>query len=454
MYSNSVRSKVILARVVFVSVLILLIYQAPVSGELRNNNDLKTTDDSQGSSNVQTAKLRLAVVHPSFRAPKFNPLQGDNKSSMCMNHKDRCTWENTFGGTLADKAYGIVPMSDDGVVVVGNTRSNGGFGNNAWIIRLNRAGDLVWEREFGGLNNDQVYGVVKTEDGGVVVAGHTRSRGAGKSDFWVFRLGHQGNLIWERTFGTLHNDRARTVAATPDGGFLVAGTTQTNDEQEIDAWLLKLDGEGRRIWDSTFGGTGNDGIYHLAVNPDGSIATAGYTALGGLAGYDVWVLRLSKQGKMVWERKLGRGVFDAATAIAATPEGGFLVVGVTSEDAFQKDDAWLLKLNGAGEVLWERIFGGAKPDTARSVLITPNNSYLVTISTSSYGAGSADAWLLHLGKDGTLKWDRFYGGKLWDRPTSAALSTDGGLYIIGYTTTKGMGHEDYWLLRLDANGLL
>jgi hypothetical protein len=127
-------------------------------------------------------------------------------------------------------------------------------------------------------------------------------------------------------------------------------------------------------------------------------------------------------------------------------------VGVTSEDGYKTDDAWVLRLNAVGELVWQKTFGGHKPDSAWALVGMADEGWAVIIKTSSYGAGSADAWVIRLDKEGALLWERLYGGKLWDRPTAAVLSEDGGLLIAGYTTSKGAGYEDYWLLRLDADG--
>jgi uncharacterized delta-60 repeat protein len=393
-------------------------------------------------------------ITPREHAPTSGQIEFEEmgKKSTCANPGDRCTWERTFGGALQDKAYGISRMEDDGVVVVGNSRSVGGFGYDAWIIRLDRAGNLIWERDFGGLDSDQVYAVATTVDGGVVVAGHTRSKGAGKSDFWVFRLDKAGNFVWERTFGGEQDDRARTVTATEDGGFVVAGFTKSQGSSEGDAWVLKLVADGELSWESKFGSKGSDGVFNVSAMADGSLVATGYTNILEESGYDLWVIRLGTRGELVWERIFNRGVFDAGTAIVPTGDGGSVVVGVTSADGFQGDDAWVLKLSGSGELVWEKTFGGSKVDGAWSVVNMLDGGYGVVVATSSYGAGSADAWLLHLDGNGLVTWERVYGGKLWDRPTAAVLARDGGLLVAGYTTTQGAGYEDYWLLRLDSQG--
>jgi uncharacterized delta-60 repeat protein len=372
----------------------------------------------------------------------------------CAKSFGRCTWERTFGGAQEDKAYGIATMPDDGVVVVGNRRLLSTAGHYAWILRLDRSGKMVWEREFGGRNSDEVYGVVATNDGGIVLAGNSRSRGAGKSDIWVQRLNKSGNTVWDKTFGGPDDDRARSIAASADGGFFIAGYTQSRGSPEGDAWIIKIDKNGELSWEQTAGGAKNDAVFHVTTMPDGGLIATGYKDLGDPKGFDLWVVRLNSQGGLLWDRTYGRGIFDAGTSIVPTEDGGSVVVGVTSADAYRGDDAWVLRLDAHGEVVWEQTFGGPEPETAWAVVNMSDKGYAVLVSTSSYGAGSADAWLLRLDGDGSLLWERMYGGKLWDRPTSAVLTADGGIFVAGYTTTQGAGREDFWLFRLDAEGRL
>lgn len=145
-----------------------------------------------------------------------------------LHYKNFC-WHHDDCGAIKDKAYGIVSLPDDGLIVVGNSRSQQSLEYNAWILRLSRDGKLIWERSFGGSRSDQLYAVASTPDGGVAVAGHTRSKGAGKSDVWILRLNLDGELLWERTFG----------------GLAVAGYTTSAGAGYEDFWVFRVDARGR-----------------------------------------------------------------------------------------------------------------------------------------------------------------------------------------------------------------
>jgi uncharacterized delta-60 repeat protein len=370
----------------------------------------------------------------------------------CSDPQKKCTWERTFGRALPDKAYDVAALPDGGMVAVGHTRAVKGSGHDLLVVRLGRAGEILWDRTLGGLREDHGYGVVTGHNDEIVVAGNTRSKGSGKSDLWVLQLKPDGSVGWEQTFGGKLDDRARTIAAMDGGGYVVAGTTQSGGAPEGDAWVIKLDENGQRVWDRTFGGNREDGIFQVRTHRDGSIMATGYTDVGGSAGFDLWVLKLDGSGSLVWERNFGKSVFDSGTAIQPTPDGGCLVAGITSEHGYHNDQAWLLRLAPDGHRVWDRTLGGDRTDNAWAIVKTGVSRYIVVVATSSFGAGSVDAWLICFDLQGDQKWARLYGGELWDRPTAATLTEDGGLFIGGYTTTRGAGYEDFWLLRLEADG--
>ncbi len=366
-----------------------------------------------------------------------------------------CTWEHTYGGALSDKAYGVARLPDGDVIMVGHTRSAFNLSDDVQVLRLDPAGGLRWRREFGGRGTDRAYAVAVAADGGALVAGHTRSQGRGGSDVWLLRLDAQGQLQWQRTFGGNGNDRARTVIATLDGGSLVGGFTRSRGDRAGDAWLLRLDAQGELLWERTFGGAGDDGLYHLALLADGDVAAVGHRARLGVDDrpqFDLWALRLDPKGAVRWSRTVNHSAFDAATGVAPTADGGLVVIGLTSP-RLGKSDVLAVRFDPEGKVVWQRTFGGEGSDTAWAVATLPAGGYVIAAATASRGHGSSDAWLMGIDEAGRLRWERLYGGALWDRPTAAAA--DGaGILMAGYTTTRGAGQEDMWLLRLDGLGKL
>lgn len=372
----------------------------------------------------------------------------------CPDGSTVCTWERTFGGQRAEKAYATAEMPDGGFVVAGHTLSNGRLRYDAVVVRFDRTGRILWQRVFGGRDTEQLYGVVALEGGGVAVVGHTRSSGAGESDVWVVRLDADGEIVWQRAFGGAANDRARSIAAAPDGGLVVAGFTRSRGAGDGDAWILRLDRDGALVWDSVYGKTGDDGAFNIIPLPGGGFAVAGYSQGLGADAYELWVLWIDDRGWVKWERRFRRGMFAAATALTPAANGGLYVVGLSHERSSERPNIWVLHLDRYGAFVWQKTIGGLKSDGGWGVAATTDGGFVVLAATASRGAGSTDAWLMRFDRAGKLLWERLYGQALWDRPTALLVTRDGGLMVAGYTTSKGNGHEDFWLLRLDAEGRL
>lgn len=364
----------------------------------------------------------------------------------------RCTWERTYGGRREDKAYAVAALADDGLAVVGHSRSFSGH-YDGWFLGLDRSGEERWQRVLGGRESEQAYGVVPAPGGGVVIVGQTRSRGHGESDLWLVRLDAAGEVVWDRTIGGPANDRGRAIAALPDGDVAIAGFATVQPDNGRDLYVARVDAEGGIVWQDTRPGPADDGAVDVAAAPDGGLLVTGYRRMPGPRGYDLQVLRYDAEGAVAWERLVDIGIFDSGTSVVPLADGGAAVAGVF-ETAAGDLDARVLRLAADGTVLWDRAFGGPRNDSAWGLVAGEGGGVVVSGATESQGAGSTDAWLFALDGAGTLRWERHYGGALWDRPMGLTRAADGGLLVAGTTTTMGAGYEDFWVLRLDAEGRL
>lgn len=363
-----------------------------------------------------------------------------------------CTWERTFGGQLEDKAYDIAALPGGDFVVAANTRSGGTGRYDAWVLRLAPDGGVRWERRFGGPDTEQLYGVVPAGEG-AILAGHTRSVGQGESDLWLIRLDAAGQPLWETVTGGSANDRPRGLAPAPDGGAVAVGFTRSRTGVEEDLWAVRVGADGAILWDRTYGSERDERGLGVAALPDGGFAAVGHAEARDGRGVDAYVVRFDGTGYLVWERRLDRGHFDVATAVAAAPDRGLIVVGTTSAAPGVPDQVLILRLDAGGDILWERVIGGPRVDSAWGV-VTAGDGFLVLAATQSWGAGSDDTWLLRLDDTGTVRWERLLGGALWDRAMAIQPVPGGGFVLAGTTTTKGFGYEDVWVLRIDADGRL
>jgi hypothetical protein len=355
-----------------------------------------------------------------------------------------------------DEANVIVPTSDGGYVVAGVTWSFGAGEGDVWVLKLDGSGNVVWQKTYGGPSFEWPYTIVPTSDGDYVVAGVTWSFGAGKWDVWVLKLDGSGNVVWQKTYGGPGGEGAFAIAPTSDGGYVVAGFTESFGAGEGDVWVLKLDGSGNVQWQKTFGETDLDEAHAIVPTSDGGYVVVGVTKSFGAGKGDVWVLKLDGSGNVVWQKTYGGTGWDKANAIAPTSDGGYVVAGKTcSFGTAGSCDVWVLKLDGWGNVVWQKTYGGTDDEDASAIAPTSDGGYVVTGKTRSFGAGGGDVWVLKLDSSGNVVWQKTYGGSNDDWAYAIVPTSDEGYIVVGVTKSFGAGKSDVsdvWVLKLEANG--
>jgi len=264
---------------------------------------------------------------------------------------------------------------------------------------------------------------------------------------------------WAKTYGGSGGDFASSIQQTTDGGYIVAGSTYSfgASYDYFDFWVLKLDSNGNVTWQKTYGGSGDDVATSIQQTTDGGYIVAGLTDSFGVAGYendDFWVLKLDSNGNITWQKTYGGSDYDYAYSIQQTTDGGYIVAGSTGSFGADYGDSWVLKLDSNGNVTWQKTYGGSGDDVASSIQQTTDGGYIVAGSTDSFGAGGSDAWVLKLGSNGNVTWQKTYGGSGDDVATSIQQTTDGGYIVAGSTDSFGAGGYDYdfWVLKLDSSG--
>lgn len=363
-----------------------------------------------------------------------------------------CTWEEVIGGRLDDEAHAVAEMPGGGYAIAGHTRSHGARNRDAWILRLNAHGKVVWQQVIGGPLTEKIFGIAATPDGGVIVAGKTYSVGAGGSDALIARFSPSGALLWQRTYGGPHNDDARALVPLTDGGFVIVGSKGGQDDDDV--WVIAVDARGEKLWDRTHGTVGEDGAVSVTEASGGGFAVAGYSQRPGLSNFDNWVIRLSETGNMLWQRHFARGVFSTGTAISAAPDGGFFVAGISQERSPRDSKSWVIRLADDGTTLWQRLSRDEGSNEAWGAAPTLDGGVVVVSAAQFGGLGESNARLVRFTPDGEIVWSRLIGGRSWERPTAVITTSDGGILVTGYTTGRGAGFQDVWVVRLDGEGRL
>jgi uncharacterized delta-60 repeat protein len=363
-------------------------------------------------------------------------------------------WARTYGGNGDDEAFSVQQTLDGGYVVAGYTNSSGAGGNDAWVLKLNSTGGVTWQNTYGDTGDDRAQCVEQTYDGGYIVAGATNSSGEGSYDAWVLKLNSTGGVTWQKTYGGNGNDGPLSVQQTLDGGYIVVGYTNSSGAIGYDFWVLKLDSSGDVAWQKTYGDIGDEYARCVQQTTDGGFVVTGYTNSPGGVYYDVWVLKLDSNGSVTWQKTYGGTDNDRARSIQQTLDGGYIVAGWSGSFSADISDIWVLKLSSTGDVEWQNTYGGNDLDSPSSVQQTSDGGYIVVGFTWSFGAGNSDIWVLKLDSTGAVTWQKTYGGTGQELTLCGQQTLDGGFIVAGWTDSFGAGGFDVWVLKVGVGGAI
>ncbi|BAT72480.1 lipoprotein [Thermosulfidibacter takaii ABI70S6] len=319
-------------------------------------------------------------------------------------------------------------------------------------ISVSNSFAVSWQRTFGDSNSLTKASYVLPVNDGYLVVGGTNAFGD-RDEAYIFKLSLDGNVQWQKVY---RKDTASLFAASlcesSDGNYIVVGYTDT------DAWISKIDGNGTIQWQKEFGGTGNDTVFSVFCTSGGGFVVAGETtSFVGAGNKDVWVLKFSENGSIEWQKTYGGTGNDTAMSIIQVSDGGFVVAGYTDSFGSGSDDAWILKLSSNGTVKWQRAYGGERKDSAFYVIETSDGGLAVVGGTYTLGRNDLDAWFLKLDENGTVQWSKTYHGLQDDLFLSVQQLSSGGYIVSGLTDSfyenNGSGNNfEGWVVELSANG--
>ena len=324
--------------------------------------------------------------------------------SKSLSNKDNTN--KTFGGKERDEADSIIQIKDGGFIIAGGTESFGNGGYDAYLIKIDKKGNKIWEKTFGGKYNDILFSIVNSGDGGFIVAGGTESFGNRDYDAYLIKLDKNGNKIWEKTFGGKDNDMAFSIVNSSDGGFIVVGGTFSFGKGEEDLYLIKIDKNGNKIWEKTFGGKEDEMALSIVKSLDGGFIVAGYTKSFGHGKKDTYLIKIDKNGNKIWEKTFGGKDLDWANKIIKSKGGGLIVAGETWSFGHGKGDAYLIKIDKNGNKIWQKTFGGKKSDEAIAISQIADSKYIVIGYTKSFGNGKSNVYIINTEKYGNNKFHR------------------------------------------------
>jgi hypothetical protein len=368
----------------------------------------------------------------------------------------------TYGGTNDDRASSVQQTSDGGYIIAGTTRSFGAGNEDIILIKTDAYGNVQWAKTYGGTDIFESWhasSVQQTFDGGYIVTGHTYSFGAGLRDVFLVKTDASGNIQWAKTYGgtdIFESWHASSVQQTFDGGYIVTGYTSSAGgdifliKTDVKIFLIKTDANGNVQWAKTYGGTDDDMVFSVQQTSDGGYILAGYTYPSSAGGLDIILIKTDANGNIIWAKTYGGTGIDIAYSVQQTSDGGYILAGFT--DSFGAGgDIILIKTDANGNVQWAKTYGGTDDDMVFSVQQTSDGGYILAGGTSSFGAGG-DIFLIKTDANGNVQWAKTYGGTNSDYASSVQQTSDGGYIVAGYTSSFGAGWGDIILIKTDANG--
>jgi hypothetical protein len=354
------------------------------------------SDDGHAYSLVETsdggfAIAGYAVSNETFEAD-FCLVKTDANGNM--------QWRKTYGGARNysgrviegglqwEVAYSLVETSDGGFAIAGYAVSNETYGADFWLVKTDLNGIMQWNRTYGGTADDQASALIETSDGGYAIVGKTFSFGAGNIDFWLVKTDSYGSMEWNKTYGGISHDHASALVEIPEGGFAIAGWTWAFANCS-DFWLIKTDSTGVMEWNQTYGGEDYDRAFSLVKAPDGGYVLAGYTESFGAGNLDLWLVKTDADGNMEWNQTYGRGYNDNAHSLVATSDGGYAIAGYTVS-LETSDDFWLIKTDEYGIMQWNQTYGGTGHERAYALVETSDGGFALSggallVKTDEYG---------------------------------------------------------------------
>jgi len=312
------------------------------------------------------------------------------------------SWAKTFGGISEEIPYSICETSDGRYIVAGSTYSFGAGNTDFLVIKLNSFGNIEWKKTFGGTDNDYATSICETSDSGSIVAGWTFSFGAGGRDFLVIKLNSYGNIEWAKTFGGTDWDWASSICQTSDGGYIVAGDTRSFGAGWNDLLVIKLNSYGNIEWAKTFGDPQHDDAWSICETSDGGYIVAGSTGSFEAGNFDFLVIKLNSYGNIEWAKTFGGTDWDEAFSICNTSDNRYIVAGYTYSFGVDSSDFLVIKLNSSGNIEWAKTFGGITYDDGRSICKASDGGYIVAGNTESFEVDYIDFLVLKIQPDGSM----------------------------------------------------
>ena len=420
---------------------------------------------------------------------KLNPLLAQPKVD----------WDKTYGGNSFESLSAAIKTADEGFLLCGSTSSNRNnevsqpsFGNSDyWIIKIDSNGVKQGDWRFGGSEKEICHKAIQNEDGYLLigssisgVSGNKTAKNKGYQNVWIVQISPSGNILWDKTYGGSESDEPYNAVRTIDGGYIISCDSYSNksgDKSEDnfgdkDIWIFKIDGNGNKIWDKSFGGSGSDDAptaltatldenFVVACGSTSGVSGNKTTSQAGVK--DFWLIKFAPNGTKIWEKSFGGDQEEVPYDIQELTDGNLIVGGYSSSGVtgnktapnFGGSDYWLVKTDANGNMIWDKSFGGSKNDRLTCIDQNKTGYFLIAGMSESDSSGNKvdtikpalnrlldagqfnkyepnDFWLLYLNDNGEKIWEKGIGGNGKDVPFEMVKFQSGSYLICGGSNSE------------------
>jgi hypothetical protein len=375
-------------------------------------------------------------------------------------------WAKTFGGLRDDCGYSVIEAWDGGYIIGGSTSSfSEDSSSDVYLMKTDSLGNTLWRGIYGGpdwepyYSKDYGYSVAETKDRGIVIVGCTFPYGGSNSSVYLVKVNRKGNYLWEKTYGGPMCDAGNCVIPTEDGGCVIAGWSDSVYSNGVGrmrrVYVIKTDRDGDTLWTKKYGRIAiscfQEG-HSIRETRDHGFIIAGELKIG--TDWDapkpstVYLIKTDSLGDTVWTKTYTRSTGDYGFSVLETEDGGYIVAGGTLSDQ-NKSEVYLMKTDSMGNFIGHKFYGGPADGCGYSVAPANDGGFLVAGRTNSFGAGLYDMYLLRTDSLGDTLWTKTVGGTGWDEGHSVIETKDGGYLVAGWTKSFGLGGADIYLVKLD-----
>ena len=357
-------------------------------------------------------------------------------------------WQKIYGGKEDDIAYGIVALENGESAIVGTCKSYGAQRTDICVTRMTEDGEMRWRLWLGGKKKDEGKAIARTADGNIVVLGRSRSFTKEYAyDLYVAKISLDGRKIWEKTLGGDRDEYAGGIAGTDDGGMLIVGASESYGAGDKDIYIAKLDKNGKMVHAHTVGGEKTDVATALTRTRDGKMVLVGYREIEYNGDSDFLIMQMDQNGKVGWTKTFGEPYEDMLLGVTATVDNGIVAIGSTRSYGSSQSDLTVMKIDAKGKTIWHKIYGFKYYEYGNAVATTRDGGFMLAGGTNTLGKGNHSVYTLALDRAGTLVWSHVYGGERKDVAHGVARMSDGSMIVVGETNSFKR-EKNFYLIKL------